>query len=614
MSTKCFALDRHSLPFKLSLPIPIVLGSSMLIAAWFIPDTIKSNTISSATESAFQTVSQIKMIRGYYTQNVVADVLGTEGLRTGIDHKDNPAVVPLPATFVHDISALSAEERTNFSLYSAYPFPNRADRQSDTFMTEAWAFLVDNPNESFERLETDETGSFLRVAIADKMSSEVCVTCHNGHVDTPKDDWQIGDVRGVIEVRQDITPSLAQANTTIWEIMAGLVMAGMALLVTTIAMAKSVSRPVDALCDNMQAVSGGAFDTEITAASRKDEIGKIGKSLVNLRNELEMAHAAEMERHKQQEDQAFVVEELSAGLTRLAQGDLTAPLDQAFPQDHELLRENYNTAIETLSETLSEAVAVANVIHDRSQKITKDSDNLSQRTENQAATLEETAAALDEMTAFVTQAAQDAKSVEQAMDTAQGKAGESEAIVRSTVAAMNQIEQSSSEISHILAVIDDIAFQTNLLALNAGVEAARAGEAGKGFAVVAAEVRALAQRASESAMEIKKLITNSSDQVEHGVDLVGKTGDALEAIVSGVKDMAQQVSKISQEAGAQSDGLTEINTGMTVLDQVAQQNAAMVVETAGSSHKLRESAEHLKSIVNRFQLRPASDTRPQKTG
>ncbi len=614
MPTRRFSIDRQSLPFKLSIPIPIVLGLSILIAAWFIPDAIKTNTISSATDSAVQTVSRIKTIRGYYTKNVVADVLETGALRTGIDHKDDPTVVPLPATFIHDISALLAEERANFTLYSAYPFPNRTERQSDDFMKDAWDYLVKNPDGSYERLETDETGTYLRVAVADKMSSEVCVTCHNGHIDTPKDDWKIGDVRGVMEVRQDITPWLAQANTTIWEIMAGIVIAGMALLLTMIALARSVTRPVDTLCENMQAVSDGDFETEIESASRRDEIGKIGKSLVHLRNELELANAAEQERQKQQEEQAFVVEELSAGLTRLARGDLSAPLDQPFSKDHELLRENYNTAIETLSDTLNEAVSVANVIHERSQKITQDADNLSTRTENQAATLEQTAAALDEMTSFVTQAAQDAKSVEKAMGAAQSKAGDSEAIVRTAVSAMNEIEHSSSEISQILAVIDDIAFQTNLLALNAGVEAARAGDAGKGFAVVASEVRALAQRASESAMEIKKLINSSSDQVEEGVELVGKTGEALEAIVDGVKDVAKQVSKISREAGAQSDGLTEINTGMTVLDQVAQQNAAMVVETAGASHKLRESAEHLKAIVYRFQLRGETNSYGQKTG
>ncbi|MDO6758562.1 methyl-accepting chemotaxis protein, partial [Phaeobacter inhibens] len=168
----------------------------------------------------------------------------------------------------------------------------------------------------------------------------------------------------------------------------------------------------------------------------------------------------------------------------------------------------------------------------------------------------------------VKSAAEGARSVESIMQEAKQEAETSGEVVQSAVSAMTEIEQSSTHISQIISVIDDIAFQTNLLALNAGVEAARAGEAGKGFAVVASEVRALAQRSSDAAMEIKTLIGDSTKQVERGVDLVGKTGDALQGIVERVSHISQLVSGIATGASEQSTGLHEINTGVTQLDQV----------------------------------------------
>jgi methyl-accepting chemotaxis protein len=174
------------------------------------------------------------------------------------------------------------------------------------------------------------------------------------------------------------------------------------------------------------------------------------------------------------------------------------------------------------------------------------------------------------------------------------------AIVEQAVRAMGEIKTSSNQISNIIGIIDEIAFQTNLLALNAGVEAARAGDAGRGFAVVASEVRALAQRSAEAAKEIKTLISVSSSQVETGVVLVDKTGLALKDIAAQVAHIDGLVREISAASREQATGLAEINIAVKQMDQVVQQNAAMVEESTAAAHALKSETSELTTMVGRF--------------
>jgi len=174
--------------------------------------------------------------------------------------------------------------------------------------------------------------------------------------------------------------------------------------------------------------------------------------------------------------------------------------------------------------------------------------------------------------------------------------------VNRAVSAMSEIERSSQKISQIIGVIDEIAFQTNLLALNAGVEAARAGEAGRGFAVVASEVRALAQRSADAAKEIKTLISESSKQVDTGVDLVGQAGDSLVRILQQIGRISQLVSDISTSSQEQSAGLSQVNTAMNQMDQVTQQNAAMVEKSTAASKSLASESSELAALVSEFNV------------
>jgi len=313
-----------------------------------------------------------------------------------------------------------------------------------------------------------------------------------------------------------------------------------------------------------------------------------------------MRDAVERERQISAAAQDRVVTALADGLRRLAEGDLRVKIEQRFENSYDQLRIDFNAAVASLATAIGDIRDSALSIHAGSGSIAAAAEDLSRRTEQSAATLEQSAAALTELTAAVGSAAQGAGQADQTVLQARQSAERSNVVVRDAIAAMDEIKQSSSRISGIIDVIDDIAFQTNLLALNAGVEAARAGEAGRGFAVVASEVRALSQRSSEAAREISSLIADSSRHVGRGVDLVNQVGASLHLIVGSITSISENVSAIAASAREQSTGISEINIAVGRLDQSTQQNAGMVEETTAASRDLTGEAEILTQIIHRF--------------
>ncbi|WP_454847991.1 methyl-accepting chemotaxis protein [Rhizobium binxianense] len=403
-------------------------------------------------------------------------------------------------------------------------------------------------------------------------------------------------------------------------IITGFVVLGAVLLALYFAVRSLVQKPLGGLVASVKALTDGKYDEPVAGQERADEIGSVAKALEGFRFALgdtqrleaeadSQRLAAETERSRSEAErqesvtlQRHIVSIVGAGLAELSQGNLGHRIIDEFPGEYAKLKADFNAALASLEETIHTMnLSVVN-IGAGTGEISNSAADLARRTEQQAASLEETAAALNELTAQVNSSAENARTAADNVNLACEDAEKSGEVVQKAIASMHGIEQSSTEVSRIIGVIDEIAFQTNLLALNAGVEAARAGEAGKGFAVVAQEVRELAQRSANAAKEIKTLINTSAVQVKEGVDLVGRAGDTLHKIAEQVMGINGLIRQISASASEQAIGLKEINQAMNQMDQVTQQNAAMVEETTAASVTLNDEAQTLKALVSRFRI------------
>ena len=368
-----------------------------------------------------------------------------------------------------------------------------------------------------------------------------------------------------------------------------------ALVFGAVQIRKRIVEPVNDTAQEMRAMAEGNYDIAISGQERADEIGDMARAMLVFRE-------AGIAKAEAEAKQRRVVSELAAGLEEIAAGNMTHRIEQPFATEYEALRESFNRTVADLGEILGNVTISATNVDTGATQIRAAADDLSQRTEHQAASLEEAAAAMNTVTAMAQEAAKARTGVRDAIDEAHREAQSGGDVVNQAVTAMGQIESSAHQISQIITVIDGIAFQTNLLALNAGVEAARAGDAGKGFAVVANEVRALAQRSAEAARDIKDLITTSTQQVEQGVSLVGQTGERLGRIVGKVSEVSDLITSMANSTDTQARNMTQVNSTVNDMDQMTQENAAMVEETTAAARSLATEAQGLRQLVSRFQL------------
>lgn len=372
----------------------------------------------------------------------------------------------------------------------------------------------------------------------------------------------------------------------------GLMAIGLMILAIR-ALFRTAFDPLQVVATTMNGMATGDLDVNECHEHRQDEIGEITRAI-------EVFRAGARGRQVSAAQQAEVVSIMAQALGKLAAGDLAYRMNTALPQDYAELQTAFNQTLEQLDRTIGQVKLASVQVSTGASEIRSASDNLAERNARQAASLEESSASMNHVTALVKGTSQRTDEARAAIAAAHDEANGGRAVIDMAIEAMDGIQHSSEQITAIIDMIEGIAFQTNLLALNAGIEAARAGEAGRGFAVVATEVRALAQRSSESASSIKDLIRTSGMQVGSGVERVGQTGVLLEQISGSVQSANDMLVDITRAATDQAASLEQITAAVREMDVMTQQNAAMVEESTAAARALATEATALSSLVDGF--------------
>lgn len=417
-----------------------------------------------------------------------------------------------------------------------------------------------------------------------------------------------GKISGVLIMVWD--PAPVQAGVTSALIRDALIALGLmfvSLLICFAILKRSLGNPMAKLVSALERIDSGKYDTRLELSRRSDELGRMARRILTLQDTLAAGQKASQQREVDQRDLADAIDRLRAGLGQLADRDLSARIQEHLSDTYEPLRDDFNSAVASIADAMDKVLGTAEQILTRSSNIESGAGNLNGRIQSQSEALEKISGALTHLTSSVSNAADGATHVNELAHRAVKDARENGQVVENAIAAMTEIEESAGKIETIIAVIDDIAFQTNLLALNAGVEAARAGQAGAGFAVVASEVRALAQRTTDAATEVKQLINNATSHIQNGVNEVNNTGAALTHVISSLSEISDRVGASATSFASDSQQLSQLTGELSDLGQTTRNNATILQGQVTDVEALRGDAGSLNALVAEFSLIDAAE-------
>ena len=559
-----------SILWKIVLPIPVAALVSVLLMAFVVPNMMRQNAIDNAVDSATQTVGQFKSIRGYYTKNVIKKVLDNGGVHPSIYHKKEEDGIPLPATFIHDMSDLLSKNDTKVKLYSGFPFPNRADRKLDDFQVEAWEKISKDPNLRFVRTEERDGKTIVRVAIADLMVAQGCVDCHNTRSDTPKDDWKLNDVRGVLEVDATIEGAVMRGEDlaqtmVIFGVLIAVILTGVAVV-----SAKSVSSGVTNMTRIMHDFADGKEGVEVPDLKREDEIGLMAKSMQIFSNN--------RAKRRQEAEEAKVRETELVQQRQIETEQMASEFESSVGSIADDL-EGFTGTLQTSADSMNNT---SDSVQAQTSEVANMADQATRNAETVAAAAEELSASIGAIT----------EQVSHANSVATGAQDQ----VNHTNDKIRELAEAVTKIGEVVQLITGIAEQTNLLALNATIESARAGEAGKGFAVVAGEVKNLANQTARATQDIVEQINNIQEATDDSVEamegvarVIGEINETSAVIAASVEQQGAATQEISQNAQEAAAGTGQVSSTIASVNEAA-------VEVGQASDSLNTSVNELNKL------------------
>jgi methyl-accepting chemotaxis protein len=574
------ALNRNSVIWRLVLPPPVMVGLCLAAAWWFMPRWAERNAVDGAIQAAVQTVNQFKLLRGYYTENVVKKVQAN-GLKAAVEHKAEANAIPLPATMIHEMSALLSKSDTSVSLYSIFPFPNRSARVLDQFQKDAWDRLVKEPDAVVSRQDVRDGKRVVRVAIADKMSGEACVACHNNNPQSPKRDWKLGDVRGVLEVTSGIDAPLARGAELSNGITLLIAVVGGVLALLTLLAARHVAAPLVRMANAMKRLAEGDRSVALDGKRRHDELGAMADAVAVFKRNAEEVDRLNAERETSRQQMEA---EQRAALTALGQG----------------FRSTVITVVDGVGTAARDMASISGTVARLSEAMVGRAATVAAAAERASTDVGTVASAAEELTSSIReiadQSGQSSRMAAQAVEETQR-----------TDRSMQGLTEAANRIGDVIKLITAIAGQTNLLALNATIEAARAGEAGKGFAVVAGEVKSLATKTAKATEEIATQIASIQAATKEAATAIRGIGGTIDevnrvatAIAAAVEEQGSATQEIARSAQSTAGGTREVSGTITEVAGAANESTAAARHLLEATEGLTRLPETLRGEIEQF--------------